>query len=221
MDPQDQGIQDKISTWIVDDNKNFCLVLAANLNKSKTVDCQRFYQSCKSLLRDLETESSPPSVILLDIKMPAMNGLDGIIPIKRLSPGSNIIMLTSYDLDENIRAAMKRGASGYLLKSSSADEIVRAVESVQAGGLPLDLSIAKKMMAAYVGWEDAENAYDLSPREKDVLKLVTQGMNNVEIAKKLFISRFTVETHLRNIFHKLDIHSRQKLVVKAIKNRIV
>ncbi len=76
-------------------------------------------------------------------------------------------------------------------------------------------------MAAYVGRGDAENVYNLSPREKGVLKLVTQGMNNVEIAQKLFISRFTVETHLRNIFHKLDIHSRQKLVVKAVKNRIV
>ncbi len=85
MDTQDQINQDKISTWIVDDNKNFCLVLAANLNKSKTVDCQRFYHSCKCLLRDLETEGSPPSVILLDIKMPAMNGLDAIVPIKKLS----------------------------------------------------------------------------------------------------------------------------------------
>ena len=91
MERRTQNNQDKISTWIVDDNKNFCLVLAANLNKSKTVDCQRFYHSCKSLLRDLETEVSPPSVILLDIKMPAMNGPDAIIPIKKLSPGSKII----------------------------------------------------------------------------------------------------------------------------------
>jgi DNA-binding NarL/FixJ family response regulator len=221
MEPEAQNNQDKISTWIVDDNKSFCLVLAANLNKSKTVDCQRFYHSCKSLLSDLEIDGSPPSVILLDIKMPAMNGLDAIIPIKKLSPGSNIIMLTSYDLDENIRSAMKRGASGYLLKSASPDEIVRAIESVQQGGMPLDPAITKKMMAAYVGWEGPENVYDLSAREKDVLKLVTQGMNNVEIAQKLFISRFTVETHLRNIFHKLDIHRRQKLAVKAIKDRIV
>ncbi len=221
MEPETQNNQDKISTWIVDDNKNFCLVLAANLNKSKTVDCQRYYQSCKTLLRDFETEVSPPSVILLDIKMPLMNGLDAIIPIKRFSPASNIIMLTSYDLDENIRLAMKRGASGYLLKTASPDEIVRAIESVQQGGLPLDPTITKKMMAAYVGWEDEENAYNLSRRERDVLKLVTQGMNNVEIAEKLCISRFTVETHLRNIFHKLDIHSRQKLLVKAIKDRIV
>jgi DNA-binding NarL/FixJ family response regulator len=116
---------------------------------------------------------------------------------------------------------MKRGASGYLLKSSSPDEIVRAIESVQQGGLPLDSEITKKMMAAYVDGEDPENAYDLSAREKDVLKLVSQGMNNVEIAQTLFISRFTVETHLRNIFHKLDIHSRQKLIVKALKDRII
>ncbi len=221
MQPENHVHQDKISTWIVDDNKNFCLVLAANLNKSTTVDCQRFYLSSKTLLREFAEEASPPSVILLDIKMPAMNGLDAIVPIKEISPATHILMLTSYDLDDNIRTAMKRGASGYLLKTASPDEIVRAIESVQQGGVPLDSSITKKIMAAYVGWEDTQNTQDLSPREKDVLKLVTEGMNNTEIAHKLCISRYTVETHLRNIFHKLDIHSRQKLVVKAIQNRII
>jgi DNA-binding NarL/FixJ family response regulator len=218
---QEQGNPEKIQVWIIDDNKNFCLVLAANLNKSSTVACQRYYHSCKAVINDLETESSPPAVILLDIKMSAMNGLDAIAPIRKLSPATNIIMLTSYDLDENIRTAMKRGASGYLLKSSSPDDIVRAIESVQVGGLPLDPLITRKMMESFVGWDDEENIYNLSPREKEVLKLVTQGLNNMEISQKLYISRFTVETHVKNIFHKLDIHDRQKLVVKALKNRIV
>ena len=217
----DQEISEKIPVWIIDDNKNFCLVLAANLNKSATVVCQRFYHSCKTVINDLETESSPPSVILLDIKMPAMNGLDAIAPIRKLSPGTNIIMLTSYDLDENIRIAMKRGASGYLLKASSPDDIVRAIESVRTGGMPLDPLITKKMMESFVGWDDEENIYNLSPREMEVLKLATQGLNNIEISKKLFISRFTVETHIKNIFHKLDIHDRPKLVAKALKDHIV
>ncbi len=218
---QEQGNPEKIQVWIIDDNKNFCLVLAANLNKSSTVACQRYYHSCKAAINDLETESSPPGVILLDIKMSAMNGLDAIAPIRKLSPATNIIMLTSYDLDENIRTAMKRGASGYLLKSSSPDDIVRAIESVQVGGLPLDPLITRKMMEPFVGWDDEENIYNISPREKEVLKLVTQGLNNMEISQKLFISHFTVETHVKNIFHKLGIHDRQKLVIKALKNRIV
>jgi DNA-binding NarL/FixJ family response regulator len=107
------------------------------------------------------------------------------------------------------------------LKSSSPDDIVRAIESVQVGGLPLDPLITRKMMESFVGWDDEENIYNLSPREKEVLKLVTQGLNNMEISQKLYISRFTVETHVKNIFHKLDIHDRPKLVVKALKNRIV
>jgi len=218
---QEQGNPEKIQVWIVDDNNNFCLVLAANLNKSTTVACQRYYHSCKAVINDLETESSPPGVILLDIKMSTMNGLDAIAPIRKLAPTINIIMLTSYDLDENIRTAMRRGASGYLLKSSSPDDIVRAIESVQSGGVPLDPLITRKMMESFVGWDDEENIYNLSPREKEVLKLVTQGLNNMEISQKLYISRFTVETHVKNIFHKLDIHDRQKLVVKALKNRIV
>lgn len=213
--------QDKITVWIVDDNKNFCLVLAANLNRSATVDCQKYYHSCRSLLHDFETENSPPTVILLDIKMPAMNGLDAILPLKKMSPGTSVIMLTSYDLDENVRLAMKRGASGYLLKTSSPDEIVRAIESVVEGGLPLDATITKKMMASYVGWDEGENIYNLSPREKEVLKLASEGWNNAEVAEKLFISRYTVQTHMKNIFHKLDIHNRQKLVAKVHKDRIV
>ena len=213
--------QDKISVWIVDDNKSFCLVLAANLNKSTTVDCQKYYHSCKNLLHDLETELSPPSVVLLDIKMPAMSGLDAILELKTLSPGTSIIMLTSYDLDEDIRLAMKRGASGYLLKSSSADEIVRAIESVVEGGMPLDATITKKMMASYVGWNESENSYNLSPREKEVLKLASEGLNNSEIAERLFISRYTAQTHMKNIFHKLDIHNRQKLLAKVHKDRII
>lgn len=218
---QEQGKPEKIQVWIIDDNNNFCLVLAANLNKSSTVACQRYYHSCKAAINDLESETFPPGVILLDIKMPAMNGLDAIAPIKKLSPSANIIMLTSYDLDENIRTAMKRGASGYLLKSSSPDDIVRAIESVKTGGLPLDPLITRKMMESFVGWDDEENIYNLSPREREVLKLVTQGLNNMEISQKLYISHFTVQTHIKNIFHKLDIHDRQKLVVKALKHRIV
>jgi DNA-binding NarL/FixJ family response regulator len=221
MQDQTHTVGDKISVWIVDDNKNFCLVLAAILNKSATVECQKYYHSCKSLLRDLETENSPPTVILLDVKMPAMNGLDAILPLKKISPGTSIIMLTSYDLDENIRLAMKRGASGYLLKSSLPEEIVRAVESVVQGGLPLDATITKKMIASYVGWDERENSYNLSPREKEVLKLASDGLNNSEVAGRLFISRYTVQTHMKNIFHKLDIHNRQKLVAKVHKDRIV
>jgi len=221
MEQSERPEKDKISVWIVDDNKNFCLVLAANLNKSPTAVCQKYSHSCRSFLRELESESSPPDVILLDIKMPVMNGLDAIVPIKKLSPGSSIIMLTSYDLDENIRTAMTRGASGYLLKTSSPDEIVRAIESVVQGGMPLDTTITKKMMAAYVGWDDEKNRYNLSPREKEVLKLASEGLNNAEVAQRLFISRYTVQTHMKNIFHKLDIHNRQKLMAKVHKDRLV
>ncbi|HTR80645.1 MAG TPA: response regulator transcription factor, partial [Bacteroidota bacterium] len=104
---------------------------------------------------------------------------------------------------------------------SSPDEIVRAIESVVQGGMPLDTTITKKMMAAYVGWDDEKNRYNLSPREKEVLKLASEGLNNAEVAQRLFISRYTVQTHMKNIFHKLDIHNRQKLMAKVHKDRLV
>lgn len=221
METEHEKKLEKIPVWIIDDNKNFCLVLAANLNKSTTVDCRRYYHSCRAAINDLAAESDLPGVILLDIKMPVMSGLDAIVPIKRLSHSTSIIMLTSYEADENIRTALKRGATGYLLKTSSSADIVRAIENAQVGGVPLDPLITKKMMEAFVGWEDDENRYNLSVREKEILKLVKQGYNNAEIAERLFISRYTVGTHVRNISCKLDVHDRPKLLAKAIKDRIV
>jgi DNA-binding NarL/FixJ family response regulator len=131
MDP------DKIPVWIIDDNKNFCLVLTANLNKTETIECRKCYQSCKAAMRDLASVDSPPTVILMDVRMPDMNGLDAIIPIKEISPATSIIMLTSVDCDDDIQTALTRGASGYLLKYSSSATIVGEIETVLQRSAPL------------------------------------------------------------------------------------
>jgi len=130
VESKNQINPEKIRVWIIDDNKNFCVVLAANLNKTETIECRNCYQSCKVALRDLARMDSPPSVILLDVRMPDMNGLDAIIPIKEISPATNIIMLTSDDSSDNIQTALKRGASRYVVKYSSSAIIVREIEAV-------------------------------------------------------------------------------------------
>ncbi len=217
--PQDEKY--RIPVWIIDDNKEFCFILSEALNLSGTIECQKCYLSCKSALQALSTGDSPPSVILLDIKMPKMSGLDAITSIKSMTPATQIIMLTSYDLDENIRTAISRGAGGYLLKSSTPNEIISAIEKVQKGGSPIDPMITKRVMEAFLEKRTVENRYDLTGREKDILECLASDLTVQEVAAKLHLSYFTIDTHIKNIYQKLDVHNRHGLVTKASKERLI
>jgi DNA-binding NarL/FixJ family response regulator len=209
-----------IPVWIIDDNKGFCFILSQALNVSKSIECQKSFHTCRMALQALAAEDSPPSVILLDIQMPRMSGLDAIQSIKRITPATQIIMLTSFDLDENIRTAMNRGASGYLLKSSTPAAIVNAIEGVQKGGSPIDPMITKKIMRAFLG-NSQEDVYKLTRREKDILRFMSSDMTTYEVAQKLNLSHYTVDTHLKNIYQKLDVHNRHGMVTKAVKERLI
>lgn len=210
-----------ISVWIVDDNKSFCVVLSEALNRSNSISCEKYFHSSQSAIEFLETCNHPPQVIMLDIKMPGIKGVDAIALLKRIAPSTNIIMLTSYDLDTDIRTSLKRGAGGYLLKSSHPLDIIRAIETVQKGGTPIDPMIAQRMTNAYIAEKSESYSYNLSTREREVLRCITQGLNSSEAAQRLSITYNTVETHIKNIFHKLNVCNRHAMVAKAIKERLV
>jgi DNA-binding NarL/FixJ family response regulator len=211
---------DRITVWIIDDNKGFSLVLSEALNQSETVVCTKCFTTCRTAIAALSAEESPPSVILLDIKMPRMSGLDAISMMLGISPATHIIMLTSFDLDEHIRTAMNRGAAGYLLKASSPTDIISAIEKVQKGGAPLDAMITQRVMKAFLG-QNNESSYNLTRREQDILRHVASGLTTLETAHNLNLSYYTVDTHLKNIFQKLDVHNRHGLVIKANKERLI
>lgn len=221
MDNFHQHIQDKIDVWIIDDTPSFCFILSEALNRSTSVRCSQYFNSCRAAIKELMKEEELPAVILLDIKMPVITGIDGIIPLKKRSPGTYIIMLTSYDSDKEIKLALQRGANGYLLKTSTSADIIRSIESVMGGGAPIDPLITKKLMEAYIGGKHDDAAYNLSQREKEIVKLFAAGLKTEEIAQKLFISFNTVNTHRRNIFTKLDVHTRHSLVAKAYKEGLI
>jgi DNA-binding NarL/FixJ family response regulator len=212
---------DRIPVWIVDDIESYCEVLSEALNRSKTVECEKYYLSCKSAIQALTSDKNPPCVILLDIMMPRLSGIDAITMFKKASPSSHIIMLTSHDLDENVRTAMNRGADGYLLKTSSPAEIIDAIEKVAKGEMPIDPTIVNRIIESFLSESAGKDTHDLTRREMDVLRCATAGMTVYEMAQKLNISYFTVDTHLKNIHQKLNVHNRHGLVAKASKEGLI
>ena len=149
-----------------------------------------------------------------------MSGLDAIWRMRQLSPATSIIMMTSYDTDENIQTALKQGASGYLLKSSSASEIANAIVKTQTGNKVFDKAILERVIESYFG-QVKKSQYHITERERDVLQRIAQGLSTRQVAKQLGLSYYTVDMHIRNIFHKFNVHTRHGLVAKAGKERLL
>jgi two-component system, NarL family, response regulator LiaR len=162
-----------------------------------------------------------PDVVLLDLLMPKMNGVEATRQIKQVSPRSNIVILTSYHDDEFIVPAIKAGALSYLLKDVSPSELIAAVKKASVGEAVLHPQVAQKLMKGLR--ENAENQIveELSKRELEVLQLVAEGLSNLEIAERLFISDKTVKSHVSNILGKLHLADRTQAAVYAWRNKVV
>ena len=218
--PRDE-YRERTKVWIVDDNDYYCFVLSHVLNETGSVECTRTFTNPEQALLTLRTEASSPEVILLDINMPQLNGVEMIGDIKRLAPAVHIIMLTVNDYDEMIRNAIKNGAEGYLLKSLPVEDVIKGVESVMSGGAPYDPMIVQKILRIFSLQPDSHPDYGLTPREKEILQLLVKGYTMTTIADQLSITYATVNSHLKSIHSKLSVHSRSEVVVKALKEGLV
>ena len=166
-----------------------------------------------------------PDVILMDVRMPKRSGIEACLAIKQVAPTARIIMLTVSDEEADLYDAVKNGASGYLLKDSSIDEVAQAVRVVADGQSLISPSMAIKLLDEFKQMSRADRHQVPTPRlterELEVLKLVAQGLNNREIAKRLFISENTVKNHVRNILEKLQLHSRMEAVMYAVREKLL
>ena len=166
-----------------------------------------------------------PDVILMDVRMPKRSGIEACLSIKEAAPTARIIMLTVSDEEADLYDAVKNGASGYLLKDSSIDEVAQAIRVVADGQSLISPSMAIKLLDEFKQMSRSDRQQVPSPRltdrELEVLKLVAQGLNNREIAKRLFISENTVKNHVRNILEKLQLHSRMEAVVYAVREKLL
>lgn len=166
-----------------------------------------------------------PDVILMDIKMPVMNGVDATKKIKRDFPETKVIVLTTFNDDEFIYDALKYGASGYLLKDASPKEIESAIRTVYNGGALIQPNVARKVIDKFSKMASEKQAIKLdkrvellTKREMDICRLLGQGKNNKEIAKELFLSEGTIKNHITNILNKLDLRDRTQLAIFSVKN---
>lgn len=172
------------------------------------------YASAEAAVEGLPAD--PPDVVLSDINLPGMSGIDCVRKLKPLMPKTQFVMLTVYDDSERIFQALTAGATGYLVKRASRSELLEAIVNVHRGESPMSSGIARKIVASFQRTEPAETD-KLSPREKQVLELLAQGFLYKEIADQLQLSIPTVNGYIRSIYEKLQVHSRSQAVAKFLR----
>ncbi len=162
-----------------------------------------------------------PDVVLMDIGLKGMSGIDGVKILKELYPSLTVLIFTVFENDEKIFEAIKAGADGYILKKIPPQNILRSIKEAYEGGSPITPSIAKKVLNHFFHQLKFSNKFDLTGSEKEILKHLVEGSSYETIAKELGRSIHTVRSHIRNIYAKLYVHSKTEAVVKALKNKII
>jgi len=210
-----------IDIIVVEDNKLFRKSLCNFINQTSDLVCNNSFTNCEDAIGAILKFNLNPSVILLDIGLPGMSGVDGIPIFNKIVPTAKIIMQTIHDDNENIFAAICNGASGYLLKDSSPEIIISSIKEVLNGGASINSSIANKVLRMFRDFVPEHKDYRLSEREIEILKILAEGLSKKQIADKLFISHHTVDSHVRKIYDKLEVHTSCAAVAKVIKEKII
>ncbi len=209
-----------IGIWVIEDDPAFREALQELIDETPGMICEHAFGDCEEAIALLR-EKGVPQIVLVDIGLPGMSGIEGIRRMKTLSPSTEFVVLTVREDHSNIFDAICAGANGYLVKNLPPDKIVEKVREVVDGGAPMNPTIARQVLALLSGRDLPPNTYGLTDREKDVLNLMVEGLTRNQIADRLFISHSTVLAHSRNIYAKLHVHTRGGAVAKALKERLL
>ena len=205
----------KISVSIVEDDPPVRASLARLIDSSSGCRCVSRHGSAENALQEIP--GIKPDVVLMDINLPGINGVECVRRLKPLLPATQIIMLTVYQNTENIFEALAAGATGYLLKQTTPDELLAAIQEVHAGGSPMSSHIARKIVLSFQQTPPlSPEAQSLTPREVEVLNLLAKGFLYKEIAEKTKTTYATVHTHIRHIYEKLHVRSRTEAVARHL-----
>jgi len=205
-----------ITVSIVEDNDQLRGTLARVISRAEGFQCLSQHANAETALEALPRER--PNVVLMDINLPGMSGVECVRRLKQLLPEVQVVMLTAYEDTENIFNSLAAGASGYLLKRTSSAELLEALKDVQKGGSPMTTHIARKVVQSFQKAGDSPTSTEnLSAREQEILDCLSQGFLYKEIAEKLGISYETVHTYIRRIYEKLQVRTRTEAVANFLR----
>lgn len=205
----------QIRVVMIEDDETIREGFAYLINSAPNYLVVNGYPSVESALPHLQEDK--PDVILLDIELPGMKGTDAIPKIKALVPKTHILMLTVYDNEEAVFVALTKGASGYLTKNSNTEKITDAIQEVMDGGAPMSMNVAKIVIKSFHKNQNSP----LTKRETEILEQVANGKSRSKIAKEMFIDLETVKSHIKNIYVKLNVHSREDAIKEAKNNKYI
>jgi DNA-binding NarL/FixJ family response regulator len=211
----------EIKVALFEDNKKLRESLEQLIDSAEGMVCAGAFADANQLIRNMQLAN--PDVVMMDINMPGLSGIEAVKTIKEKFPDVHILMQTVFDENDKIFAAICAGASGYMLKKTPPRKMLEAIRETYLGGAPMTPSVATKVLQMFrlqTGVEKNE-FIDLSEREKEILGLLVQGRSYKAIASACFISIDTVSTHIRHIYEKLHVHSKSEAVAKAIFQKLI
>jgi DNA-binding NarL/FixJ family response regulator len=210
------------SVWLIEDEESFRQMVCRILNRVPDLTCTGQFASAEHALDSLR-RGEVPEVILLDVELPGQNGLEAVKTIRAISPATRVVMLTVFPDDDKVFKAICGGASGYLLKTAPSSSIVQSIHEALAGGAPMTPQIARSVLDMFARFGSHKEAvdYGLTVREKEVIQLMAEGLVTKEIADRLSVTYRTVDTHLKNIYAKLHVHTRGGAINKVLKERLI
>jgi DNA-binding NarL/FixJ family response regulator len=210
-----------ISIVLFEDKANMRESLKLLIESETGFKLLEMFPNCKNAKQQILTHQ--PDVVLMDIDMPGVNGIEGVKIIKSVRPETQIIMLTVFEDDDKIFESIKAGADGYILKKSIPTELLSAIHNASVGGSSISPGVASKVLNAFREKNKVSdtNRFSLSKREQEVLELLTKGYSYKKIAADLFVSIDTIGSHIKNIYSKLQVNSAPEAVAKALRLKIV
>ena len=204
-----------IKVVMIEDDETIRTGFTYLINNSEKYRVVNSYANAEQAIAKIIADE--PQVILLDIELPGMKGIDALPKLKQLLPKTHVLMLTVYDNEDNVFNALTKGASGYLTKSDSAEKIMDAIQEVMDGGAPMSMNIAKIVIRSFHKNQNTP----LTKRETEILEQVANGKSRSKIAKEMFIDLETVKSHIKNIYAKLNVHSRDEAIKEAKSNKYI
>ena len=209
-----------IKVAVFDDNKPRRELLEMLLNSTAGMGCTGAFEDCRNVIKDLM--QNMPDVVLMDIDMPHVNGIEGLQLLRKQFPQMKVLMQTVFEDDEKIFSAICAGADGYILKKTPPAKLIDAIMEVMSGGAPMTPTIARQVLQLFNNRnKKSETEFNLTERETEILSMLVQGLSYKMIAEKCNVSYSTVNTHITHIYEKLHVKSGTEAVAKAIEQKIV